>query len=108
MSAKPQKAAASAKTEAPEKKEKAPATKKIVTYTAARKLTEDDKLPKQMKVLFDVLANAGKKGLTRDEWAKQLEGVIETRQPITRIIGYYQSQMESRGMITITKSEMPA
>ena len=106
---KPQKAAppvAEVKKDA--KKKEAAKTVKKTTFKVARKLTEDDKLPKQMKVLYDVLAGAGKGGLSKEDWVKELKGKIETRQPIERIIGYYQSRMESAGMIVIEKTEVPA
>ena len=107
--AKPQKASNSAKDAGKkEKKEEKPAVKRTALYKVARKLTSDDKMPKQMKVLYDVLEAAGKAGLTREEWAEKLVGQIETKQPITRIIGYYQARMESAGMITIEKKEVPA
>lgn len=85
-----------------------PSVRKIAIYRIARKLTEDDKLPKQAKVLYDVLVTAGKKGLERDEFAKACEGKLETRQPMSRIIGYYQAKLESMGAITIEKKEVPA
>lgn len=93
---------------AAEKPEAKPAVKKDAIYTVARKLTEDDKLPKQAKVLYDVLAEAGKKGLNRDAFAKACEGKLETRQPVSRIIGYYQAKLETMGAISIEKIEVPA
>jgi len=91
-----------------ESAEKAPPVKKTAIYKVARKLTEDDKLPKQAKVLYDVLAEAGKAGLERDAFATACEGKLETRQPISRIIGYYQAKLETMGAISIEKVEVPA
>ena len=85
-----------------------PAVKKTAIYKVARKLTKDDKLPKQAKVLYDVLDEAGKSGLERDAFAKACEGKLETKQPVSRIIGYYQAKLESMGAITIEKKEIPA
>ena len=89
-------------------KESKPAVKKTAIYRVARKLTKDDKLPKQAKVLYDVLDEAGKSGLERDAFAKACEGKLETKQPVSRIIGYYQAKLETMGAITIEKKEIPA
>lgn len=85
----------------------APATRKTAIYSRGRKLTDDDKLPKQAKVLVEVLTES-KNGLDRDAFAKACEGRLETKQPVSRIIGYYQSKLENMGLIKIKKVEVPA
>lgn len=109
LTAKPQEVT-DAKTGAGEQPTEAakPAVRKTAIYRVARKLTGDDKLPKQAKILYDVLAEAGKAGLERDAFAKACEGKLETKQPISRIIGYYQAKLETMGAITIEKKEVPA
>jgi hypothetical protein len=61
------------------------------------------KIAPQLQVIANTLEAAGEAGLTRAELVKNLEGVITTRQPIGRIVTYYQKDIVAFGIATITK-----
>lgn len=48
------------------------------------------KIPPQAKVILDGIEQGGKKGVTRGELEKSITGVLVTRQPVGRIVSYYQ------------------
>jgi hypothetical protein len=94
-------AEATTKTKTP----KGPKTRKVHHYVSLREAGADDKLPKQAQVLSETLAAAGKKGFTKDEFVAALEGKLETRQPIERIIAYYQKKLETMGLVKVSTFE---
>lgn len=66
------------------------------------------KLAPQAQGIVNTLEAAGKNGLTRAELVKNLEGVIQTRQPITRILSYYQKDLVASGHIIIVEAAVPS
>lgn len=52
----------------------------------------------QLQVIADVLAAAGEAGTTRKELVAALEGKLTTRQPIGRILSYYQKDLQKYGL----------
>lgn len=61
----------------------------------------ENKLPPQAQGIVNILKEAGKKGLSRAEIVEAMTGVIETRQPVGRILTYYQKRLVEEGCITI-------
>jgi hypothetical protein len=59
------------------------------------------KLAPQLQVIVNTLEAAGKEGMTREELVKALDGVITTRQPVGRIVSYYQKDMKGYGLVQI-------
>lgn len=57
----------------------------------------------QMKLIIATITAAGKGGITREALCKNLTGAIVTRQPVNRVVTYYQKPMIELGAITITK-----
>lgn len=82
--------------------------------TALRKREEDEKMAPQAKVICDVLVNTVgvNKPLERQALIKALDGKLETRQDIGRIVSFYQNRLVEAGLIAIEKitetAEKPA
>jgi hypothetical protein len=47
----------------------------------------------------NILKAAGAKGLTRAELVQKMDGVVVTRQPLGRILSYYQKDLHEAGAI---------
>ena len=50
----------------------------------------EKKFAPQAMAIIEILKNAGKKGLSRKELIEAMDGVVATRQPLGRILSYYQ------------------
>jgi hypothetical protein len=83
------------------------APKTIDTFKFVKPVAEGEKLAPQARVIVNVLADH-KNGLTREDLSKALEGKLQTRQPIGRIVTYYQKTLVERGYITIDAVEVAA
>ena len=62
------------------------------------------KLAPQAQGIVNIIKEAGKKGCSRAELVAAMEGVITTRQPMQRILAYYQKQLIEVGAVTFTKA----
>lgn len=81
----------------------APAKPKTVdTFTFIKNVPEGGKLAPQARVIVNVLQE--KTSLTRDALNVALEGKLQTRQPIGRIVTYYQKTLVEAGYISITEA----
>jgi type IV secretory pathway VirD2 relaxase len=83
-----------------------PKTKNIWLYSkGSEKVTEETKLAPQAKIIVScVRANSG---LNHDELIAACEKAgIETRQPVTRIIGYYRKDLQDGGFINVQKKQV--
>lgn len=65
----------------------------------------ESKLPPQAQGIVNILKEAGKKGLSRKDLVEAMEGTIETRQPIGRILTYYQKLLEESGAVVMSTQE---
>jgi hypothetical protein len=74
--------------------------KTIDTFKFVKPVAEGEKLAPQARVIVNVLSEH-KNGLTREDLNKSLDGKLQTRQPIGRIVTYYQKLLVERGYITI-------
>ncbi len=83
------------------------APKTIDTFKFVKPVAEGEKLAPQARVIVNVLADH-KSGLTREDLNKALDGKLQTRQPIGRIVTYYQKTLVERGYITIDAVEVKA
>lgn len=61
----------------------------------------------QAKGIVNILKAAGKP-MTRADLVAKMNGVITTRQPLGRILSYYQKDLVAAGAITMSKAELPA
>lgn len=61
----------------------------------------------QMKLIIETVQNA-EKGITREALEKTLTGKMVTRQPVGRVVAYYQKPMIDLGAITVQKASAPA
>lgn len=66
--------------------------------------TKEDKVAPQAQVILDVIEASGKDGILREELVAALDGVLVTRQPINRIVTYYQKPLEDKGLIQVDKA----
>lgn len=65
------------------------------------------KVAPQAQGIVNVLKEQGKKGCTRKELVVALEGRIETRQPVGRILSYYQKKLIEAEAISLEKASEP-
>lgn len=70
----------------------------------------DKKLPLQADQILDILAGAGQESedgpftvMTRKDLLDRMKYVVVTRQPIERILGYYQPILTKAGYISVEK-----
>jgi hypothetical protein len=63
------------------------------------------KLPPQAQVIVNTLEAAGPDGLQRSELVENLKPVLVTRQPVGRILSYYQKILVETGAVVITSNE---
>lgn len=100
-------------TKAEEKKEKQAAAANARKARDARLakdrffyVEEPEKAPApQAQGIINILKEAKKKGLSRPELVANMEGKIETRQPLGRILSYYSKALIASGAIRVETSE---
>ena len=66
------------------------------------------KLAPQAQGIVNLIQAAGKGGITRADLLTGMEGVITTRQPLGRILSYYQEEIAEKGYVTHEKVAAPA
>ena len=76
------------------------APKTIDTFKFVKPVAEGEKLATQARVIVNVLSEH-KNGLVREDLVKALDGKLQTRQPIGRIVTYYQKLLVERGYVSI-------
>lgn len=59
------------------------------------------KLAPQAQGIVNLIQAKGKKGITRSELVASMEGVIQTKQPLGRILSYYQKEIAEKGYVTM-------
>ena len=72
------------------------------SFTLLKGKEEGAKMPKQCQQILEILATAKDKTLNREVLLAEMTKVVETRQPIERILGFYQSRLVSGNYIRIT------
>lgn len=65
------------------------------------------KLAPQAQNIVNLVQAAGDAGITRAELLKSMVGVVTTRQPMGRILGYYQKEIQDKGYVTFVKAAVP-
>lgn len=65
----------------------------------------ESKLPPQAQGIVNILKEKGKKGLSRKDLIDAMTGTIETRQPVGRILTYYQKRLVECGAVKIETKE---
>ena len=61
----------------------------------------EKKFAPQAMGILEILKKAGKKGLSRVELVKAMDGVITSRQPLGRILSYYQKALAESGCVEL-------
>lgn len=82
-------------------------SKSIVKLARVRDLTKEETAPPQCLAILAALPLSDAKNPTwveREELAAQLEGKFATRQPIERIVAYYQPALEKAGLIVVDRA----
>lgn len=77
-----------------------PIPKTVDTFKLVRAIAEGDKLAPQARVIVNVIGEHAE-GITREDLSKALDGKLITRQPIGRIVTYYQKSLVEGGWISI-------
>lgn len=65
-------------------------------------LAQGTRIAPQAQVIVNTIEAAG--SITRENLEKACTGVLVTRQPVGRIISYYQKDLVAAGLITLTKA----
>jgi hypothetical protein len=61
-------------------------------FLRVEELPEEIKLPPQAKIILDILPTEGE-GITFAEWVNKVEGKINTKQPIERVVMFYKTRL---------------
>ena len=77
-----------------------------IVYTVCRELTPEDKLQPQAKQMVDIIIAAGPDGIDRETLVAELTKVVKTRQPVERIVAFYQQKLGAKGtgLVAVTKT----
>lgn len=59
------------------------------------------RLPPQAQVIVNAIEAAGPTGIKRADLITALTGKLVTRQPVGRIVSYYQKEIQNRGCVTV-------
>lgn len=62
------------------------------------------KLAPQAQNIVNLIQAAGKSGITRVDLVAKMNGVVQTRQPLGRILSYYQKEIQEKGYVTVEKA----
>lgn len=60
------------------------------------------KVAPQAAAIAKIVEAAGTKGITRKDLVAQMDGIVTTRQPMARILSYYQKLLVESGFFTVT------
>jgi hypothetical protein len=99
-------AAASASTATPAAASAPAAPKTVDTFVAKNAIPEGGKLAPQARVIVNTVHAA--KSITREALINALDGKLVTRQPIGRIVTYYQKALIDAGYIAIETAPVAA
>lgn len=77
-------------------------------FTLLKGKDENAKMPKQCQQILEILGKAKDKTLSRSVLLEEMKKVVETRQPIERILGFYQSRLVNGNYIRISAAPAPA
>lgn len=66
------------------------------------------KLAPQAQVIVNAIQAAGKAGISRKDLIANLDGVLTTKQPIGRIVSYYQKSLVDTGHVELRNASAPA
>jgi len=94
---------------------KAAATSTAVDTAAAPKLrntiyrptgapTPAKTLAPQALVIFNIIHEAGDRGISKAELVGHLKGILKTRQPVERVLAYYSVLLKKDGLLATTKA----
>jgi hypothetical protein len=99
-------APANSAAEAPKTEAKAPKAPKndlfVRVMNGGKGVEPTKKLPPQAQVIVNAIEAAGDSGIRREELVKNLTGVLQTRQPVGRIVSYYQKLIVEVGAVTVS------
>lgn len=89
-------------------KEKKPKVKTVRVYTFAKEPAEGVKVAPQLALIIKHVKAAGEQGIEVPKLVAALDAddAFQTRQPVERILSYYQNTLTINGIITIEKREV--
>lgn len=78
---------------------------RVKSITFVREFGSEDKLPPQAKGIVEsaIAAHGLGTALTSDQIVEAMEGNIETKQPLSRILGFYVPRLEKEGFIEVER-----
>lgn len=66
----------------------------------SKELPDEVTLPPQARIILNQLPTEGE-GLTFAEWVAKVEGKIQTRQPIERVVMFYKTRLNSDNLLQV-------
>ena len=61
-------------------------------------------LAPQALVIFNIIHEAGDRGISKAELVSNLKGILKTRQPVERVLAYYSVLLKKDGLLATTKA----
>jgi hypothetical protein len=61
-------------------------------------------LAPQALVIFNIIHEAGDRGISKAELVSNLKGILKTRQPVERVLAYYSVLLKKDGLLATTKN----
>jgi hypothetical protein len=61
-------------------------------------------LAPQALVIFNIIHEAGDRGISKSELVGNLKGILKTKQPVERVLAYYSVLLKKDGLLATTKA----
>ena len=61
-------------------------------------------LAPQALVIFNIIHEAGDRGISKNELVGNLKGILKTKQPVERVLAYYSVLLKKDGLLATTKA----
>lgn len=61
-------------------------------------------LAPQALVIFNIIHEAGDRGISKTELVGNLKGILKTKQPVERVLAYYSVLLKKDGLLATTKA----
>jgi hypothetical protein len=55
-------------------------------------------------VIFNIIHEAGDRGISKSELVGNLKGILKTKQPVERVLAYYSVLLKKDGLLATTKA----
>jgi hypothetical protein len=73
----------------------------VRNFKDGKPVAPNGKIPPQAMVIINGVEAGGKDGISRENLIKGITGILVTKQPVGRIVSYYQKLIQECGAVTI-------